>query len=76
MDRWNLENWCIIAAYDGNKQVGGAVLAFNTPGVNMLEGRDDISVVWDIRINTDYRGKGIGTKIFQKCIEWARMPCD
>jgi GNAT superfamily N-acetyltransferase len=72
LKRWNLENWCIIAAYDGNKRVGGAVLAFNTPGVNMLEGRDDISVVWDLRIDTDYRGKGIGTEIFQKCIEWAK----
>jgi GNAT superfamily N-acetyltransferase len=70
---WNLENWRIISAYEGNKRIGGAVLAFNTPSVNMLEGRDDIVVVWDIRIDAEHRGKGVGTAIFQKCIEWSKQ---
>jgi GNAT superfamily N-acetyltransferase len=70
---WNLENWRIISAYEGNKRIGGAVLAFNTPGVNMLEGRDDIAVVWDIRIDAAHRDKGVGTAIFKKCIEWSKQ---
>jgi len=75
-ERWlkfgNLENWRIFSAYDKNKRVGGAVLAFNTPGIYMLEGRDDISVLWDIRVDAGYRGKGVGTAIFQKCIEQSK----
>ena len=31
--------------------IGGAVVAYRTNGINMLEGRDDIAVLWDIRIN-------------------------
>ncbi len=36
--QWDLANWTIIAAYspEGDKRLGGAVLAHRTPGVYML----------------------------------------
>src|SRR5438128_2008694 len=45
--RWNLANWTIIAAYpeEGDKRLGGAVVAHSTPGVYMLEGREDLAVL-------------------------------
>lgn len=71
-DEFDLKNWSVVSAFDGDIRVGGAIIAYNTEGVNMLESKDDLVVVWDIRVDEDYRGEGIGTKIFQRCIEWAR----
>lgn len=72
LDEFDLKNWVVVSAFDGDIRVGGAIIAYNTEGVNMLEGKDDLVVVWDIRVNEDYRGIGVGTKVFQRCIEWAR----
>ena len=71
-DEFNLKNWCVISAFDGDTRAGGAIIAYNTEDVNMLEGRDDLAVVWDIRINEDYRGIGIGSRIFERCLEWSK----
>ena len=48
------------------------MLAHNTDGVNKLEGRDDVVAVWDLRVYPDYRGKGIGHKLFEAAVKWAR----
>lgn len=72
INEFNLKNWTVVSAFDGDIRIGGAIIAYNTEGVNMLEGRDDLAVIWDIRVDEDYRGLGIGTRIFQRCIQWAR----
>ncbi|MCT4598145.1 MAG: GNAT family N-acetyltransferase [Vallitalea sp.] len=72
IDKFDLSNWRVLSTFDGDTRVGGAIIAYNTEGINILEGKDDLVVVWDIRINKDYRGMGIGTKIFERCIKWAR----
>ncbi|WP_105616407.1 GNAT family N-acetyltransferase [Vallitalea okinawensis] len=72
IDKFNLSNWCVVSVFDGDKQAGGAIIAFNTEDINMLEGRDDLAVLWDIRINKNYRRMGIGSRIIDRCIEWAR----
>ncbi|MFD1674353.1 GNAT family N-acetyltransferase [Alicyclobacillus fodiniaquatilis] len=72
LKRWDTENWGVIAAFDQKKRIGGAVIAYDTPGVNALEGRRDIAALWDIRVDYDYRSRGIGSAIFLKCIEWCR----
>jgi len=53
-------------------RVGGATVTFDTPGLTMLEGRRDLSVLWDIRIAPNARGKGIGSALFEKVEAWAR----
>lgn len=72
IDKFNLSNWSIVSAFDGEKRIGGAIIAYDTEGINMLEGKDDLSVIWDIRIDKEYRGKGIGSKIINRCVEWAK----
>lgn len=69
---FDLRNWVVISAFDGTSRVGGAIIAYRTEGVNMLEGKDDLAVVWDIRVNKAYRGMGVGSKIFQRCVDWAK----
>jgi ribosomal protein S18 acetylase RimI-like enzyme len=72
--RWDIRNWGILAARapDG-RQVGGAVIAWNTPGVDLLQGRDDLAVLWDLRVHPDYRGHGVGGELFRHAAGWARQ---
>lgn len=69
---FNIVNWGIFLARAGNQPVGGAAVAFKTAGITMLEGRTDLAVLWDIRIHPDWRGRGIGTRLFQVAAAWAR----
>lgn len=52
--------------------MGGTAVAYNTAGVNMLEGRQDLVVLWDIRVHPDGRGQGIGRALFQRAVTFAR----
>ena len=70
--RWDISNWALFEALDDGVPVGGAVVARDTPGVYMLEGRPDLTVLWDIRIRPDYRRRGIGSRLFRRAAEWAR----
>jgi ribosomal protein S18 acetylase RimI-like enzyme len=72
LKRWDLSNWGAIAAFEGNERVGGAVLAWRTPNVNMLDGRDDRAALWDLRVRPDARGRGIGRELFRAAVGWAR----
>lgn len=64
-------NWAALAAYDGSERVGGAVVARETPNVHMLEGRRDLALLWDIRVDEGRRGQGIGTLLFRSAEAWA-----
>jgi GNAT superfamily N-acetyltransferase len=37
----------------------------------MLEGRRDLSVLWDIRVAPDARGRGVGSALFERVEAWA-----
>lgn len=69
---FDLSNWGFISAFDGETRIGGAIVAWKTPAVNMLEGRDDLACLWDLRVAPEYRGKGAGQKLFQSAVDWAR----
>jgi GNAT superfamily N-acetyltransferase len=71
-DEFDLKNWGIFLAMDGDSPVGGAVVAWNTNGVNMLEGRRDMSVLWDIRVSPRRRGQGVGKMLFDHAAAWSR----
>ena len=38
----------------------------------MLSGRDDLAVLWDIRVHPDHRRSGIGTALFAEAAKWSR----
>ena len=73
LTRFDTKNWGLIAAYDGADRVGGAVIAFNTPGVNMLEGEADAAVLWDLRVHPNVRRSGVGTMLFHAVEDWSRQ---
>ncbi|HEX8354826.1 MAG TPA: GNAT family N-acetyltransferase [Pyrinomonadaceae bacterium] len=69
--RFDVSNWGLIGAHLDGARVGGAVIAFNTEGVNMLEGRGDLAVLWDIRVSPQARGRGVGSALFRAVEAWA-----
>ena len=37
----------------------------------MLGGRDDLAVLWDIRVSPPERGTGVGSALFRAAEDWA-----
>lgn len=70
--QFDLSQWGFFVAYYGELPVAGAAVALNTPEVNMLEGRKDLAVLWDLRVIPDMRGTGIGRLLFLHAADWAR----
>lgn len=70
--RFDLSNWGILTAFDGERRVGGAAVAWNSLDVLMLDGRVDMACLWDLRVDADYRENGIGRALFQRALEWAK----
>lgn len=69
--RFDVTNWGLMGAHSNGVRVGGAVVAFNTQGVNMLEGRRDLAVLWDIRVSPEWRGRGVGHALLRAAEAWA-----
>jgi GNAT superfamily N-acetyltransferase len=69
--RFEMSRWGFIRAQSGGRLVGGAVIAFDSGDVAMLEGRRDLAVLWDIRVSPDVRGKGIGSTLLRSAEAWA-----
>jgi GNAT superfamily N-acetyltransferase len=69
--RFDMSNWGLLVAKVEGQCVGGAVVAFNTPGLVMLEGRAELAVLWDIRVSPNIRGQGIGSALFRAAETWA-----
>ncbi|HLL48751.1 MAG TPA: GNAT family N-acetyltransferase [Longimicrobiaceae bacterium] len=71
-ERFDVSRWGVFEARMEGRRVGGAVVAFRTPGLDMLEGRDDLAVLWDIRVAPEARGQGVGSALFRAAEAWAR----
>ena len=72
-NRFDTSNWGLFIARIDGRMVGGAAVAFKTPGLIMLEDREDLALLWDIRIVPEARGQGIGTAFFKSAEAWAAM---
>ena len=70
--QFDLTNWGLLSARLDGEHVGGAAVAVRTPGLFMLEGRNDLAVVWDIRVSPRVRGRGIGAALFAAAENWAK----
>ena len=70
--RFDLRNWGLLFAEEAAGVTGACLLAWNTPGVDMLEGRADLAVLWDLRVAPPRRGQGVGTALFKAALAWTR----
>ena len=69
--QYNLDRWGIFLAFVNGTSAGGAAVATCTPEVNMLENRQDLAVLWDIRVQPARRHLGIGAALFRHAVDWA-----
>jgi GNAT superfamily N-acetyltransferase len=69
---FDLSKWALFTARFTTRIVGGATVAFDTPGLTMLEGRRDLAVLWDIRVAPDARRQGVGSALFERVEAWAQ----
>ncbi len=68
--KFDVSNWGFFLAMVGERLAGGAAVAFNTNEVIMLEDRQDLAVLWDLRVEPAFRGVGI--PLFKYAAEWSR----
>jgi len=68
---FDMSNWGFFVARSEGVRLGGAVVAFGTEGLIMLEDRKDLAVLWDIRVATQARRKGVGAALFRAAERWA-----
>ena len=61
---FDITNWRFYMAFDGETPVGAATVAGTTPDLNMLGGRTDACVLWDIRVADAYKHQGVGQGLF------------
>jgi GNAT superfamily N-acetyltransferase len=75
-DNWSrcfdITNWVLHSAWIEGRRVGGLVTAFRTEGLDMLEQRDDLAVIWDLRVSPALRGRGVGAALFAAAEAWAK----
>jgi streptothricin acetyltransferase len=72
---FDLARWGIFLAIDDRgRPVGGAAVAVDAPVYPMDRfQRQDLAVLWDIRVHPDHRGRGIGSRLFNHAANWARL---
>ena len=70
-ENFDTASWIVLLAWQHGIRVGGAVVAWNSPGLDMLEGRRDLAVLWDLRVAPESRRQGIGEALFRAAEEWA-----
>jgi GNAT superfamily N-acetyltransferase len=69
--RWDIANWQVLSAFSDQTRVGGCVIAFDTLGVEKLEGRKDVAALWDLRVAPELRGRGIGSALIESAAAWS-----
>jgi GNAT superfamily N-acetyltransferase len=69
--RFDTSKWGLLSARVGGQLIGGAAVAYDTPGLEMLEGRSDLAVLWDIRVVPAMRRHGVGSALFKAVKAWA-----
>jgi GNAT superfamily N-acetyltransferase len=70
--QFDTAGWVLIACFVDGQRVGGAIVAARTPGVDLLEGRTDLAVLWDLRVAPALRRRGVATALFAAAQAWAR----
>lgn len=70
---FDITTWRFYMAFDGDAPVGALTLAGPTEGLNMLGGRTDACVLWDIRVADGYKHQGVGQRLFDMALAHARQ---
>jgi GNAT superfamily N-acetyltransferase len=70
--QFDIKNWAFFAAYDQGRLVAAATVAYRTKDILLLDDRDDLCLLWDIRVDDSYKRQGVGSKLLEMAIIWVR----
>lgn len=70
--QFDISNWAFYMAFDDGNPVGAVTIASRTKNVNMLDERNDLALLWDIRVADEYKHQGIGQKLFDLAVDWSK----
>ena len=77
MDVWrsimNQDTCGIFVIEEDDKWIAGAVVVTHSPEINMLENDMTNSVLWDIRVDSEYQGRGYGKLLFDEVVKYAKQ---
>ncbi len=63
--RFDTSQWLMLVARVDGVVVGGATVAFGGAGLDLRDSRDDLAVLWDIRVAPSVRRRGLGRALFE-----------
>ena len=69
--QFDLSHWRFFAARVGGERVGGAAVVLRAPDVQMLQGRADVAILWDIRVAKNARRHGVGAALMENVEAWS-----
>ena len=69
LSRFDTNNWVVLLARQKGTAIGGGALVINSPGIDMLRRRQDLAVLWDLRVRPEFRGQG--TELFRRAAQLA-----
>lgn len=65
-DRFDTARWHVFTAHQATAHVGGLVLILGSAEIEMLEGRTDLALIWDLRVAPEARGSGVGRALLHE----------
>ena len=69
--RFDVASWGMLSAWIDGARVGGAVVAWASPALDVMEGDAELGVLWDLRVAPAHRGRGVGSALFAAAERWA-----
>ena len=70
-ERFDLSHWRFFVARVNGSRVGGAAVVARAPDVEMLAGRSDVAILWDIRVAPSARRHGVGAALVATVEAWS-----
>jgi GNAT superfamily N-acetyltransferase len=71
--KFDISPWAFFAAYNRESLIAAATVACKTKEIIMLDGRDDLCLLWDIRVDDRYKRLGVGSKLFEMALDWSKV---
>jgi ribosomal protein S18 acetylase RimI-like enzyme len=69
--RFDVSRWMFLAALVDGNRVGCAAVIARDPAVDLLDGRDDLARLWDLRVAPEFRRRGVASALLTAAEGWA-----